>query len=334
MTALDEFERLEGVGLFRPELGAQRVEVGVAFGKATLTLFDRHGQVIEQWSLAAVRRKNPKNTPALYHVEGDEDQLLELDDETLIGAIDAVQQSLANRIPPQRRVGTYVKLGVAALVVLVGSLVLPPALRSYGASVLSDSLRVELGQSLLDEALRLAGPDCRGEVGLAAIQKVEARFALENGPTLSVAQLDRTTPVLLPGNVILMPLSVIEQAQSPDVLAGWVLSANSNFLRGHVLRPLLEDVSIWTVMKMLAAQDLSGSEKSALARAALSAEFQRPRVSTLLNAFDGAEISTTAFAKAENMPELLQRDPYPAGSPRPLLKDGEWVGLRDICRDD
>ena len=60
MTALKKYQKLESPGLWRDAPEAQRREVVVAFGEASLVLSDpRTGSALSHWSLAAVHRLNP-----------------------------------------------------------------------------------------------------------------------------------------------------------------------------------------------------------------------------------------------------------------------------------
>jgi len=90
MTALSDFERLECLGLWRASADAQRQDVIVSVGDATLTLSDSNGTAIAHWSLPAIERVNPGKRPALFRPGEDATELLELTDDTLIQAIKKV----------------------------------------------------------------------------------------------------------------------------------------------------------------------------------------------------------------------------------------------------
>ena len=66
MTALERYERLESDGLWRPAPGAQRRDVTVSFGNATLVLTDRAGRPLAHWSMPALERLDGGEGPALY----------------------------------------------------------------------------------------------------------------------------------------------------------------------------------------------------------------------------------------------------------------------------
>lgn len=59
MTALDKYVRLESGGLWRADANAQRRDVGISFGDATLVIADTAGRPVAHWSLPAITRLNP-----------------------------------------------------------------------------------------------------------------------------------------------------------------------------------------------------------------------------------------------------------------------------------
>ena len=54
MTALDQFARLECTGLWRENENAQRLEVIVSLGEATIVINHKLGGALAHWSLPAV----------------------------------------------------------------------------------------------------------------------------------------------------------------------------------------------------------------------------------------------------------------------------------------
>ncbi|MEM6897041.1 MAG: hypothetical protein AAF576_06645 [Pseudomonadota bacterium] len=99
MTALKDYARLETTGLWRAQAEAQRREVGVSFGDATLVISDANGRPLTHWSLAAVTRQNPGAMPALFAPDSAEVETLELEDDDMIRAIEQVQKVIAKRGP-------------------------------------------------------------------------------------------------------------------------------------------------------------------------------------------------------------------------------------------
>jgi hypothetical protein len=66
MTVLEQYKRLEATGLWREAPDAQRREVIVSLGDATLMISTFSEIALTHWSLPAVARLNPGRQPALY----------------------------------------------------------------------------------------------------------------------------------------------------------------------------------------------------------------------------------------------------------------------------
>lgn len=66
MTALTEYERLEASGLWRPNAYQQRRNVIVSMGDATLSISGTDEMPLAHWSLPAIERRNPGETPAIF----------------------------------------------------------------------------------------------------------------------------------------------------------------------------------------------------------------------------------------------------------------------------
>src|SRR5690606_10694329 len=89
MTALTKYQKLECTGLWRDAPDAQRREVVVNFGEASLTMSDPRSELaLSHWSLPAVERMNPGEMPALYAPGPEADETLELDDPDMIAALE------------------------------------------------------------------------------------------------------------------------------------------------------------------------------------------------------------------------------------------------------
>ena len=98
-TALKKYQKLESPGLWREAPELQRREVVVAFGEASLTLSDpRTDSALSHWSLPAVERLNPGETPALYSPGRDALETLELDSSVTEAKVDKRELDMAKRL--------------------------------------------------------------------------------------------------------------------------------------------------------------------------------------------------------------------------------------------
>ena len=176
MTALNEYQRLETQGVWRAAPDAQRRDVFVSVGDATLTLFDTADRALGHWSLPAIRRLNPGERPALYAPGPDAEDELELDDPEMIAAIEKVRQVVARRRPKPGRLRLYLLGGGLAAVLALGVFWLPDALIQHTATVVPEVARQEYGRRLAGYVYRLAGQPCRTANGNMALDRLDRRL--------------------------------------------------------------------------------------------------------------------------------------------------------------
>ena len=77
-TAFEKYQRLEASALWRETPEAQRREVIISIGDASLLISDMQDRPLSHWSLTAVERANPGKTPAIFIPGGDDSESLEL----------------------------------------------------------------------------------------------------------------------------------------------------------------------------------------------------------------------------------------------------------------
>jgi len=110
MTALNDFERLEATALWRPEKDAQKQEVIVSFGEATLTLAAINGTPLSHWSLPAVERVNDASAAtAIYRPGSHNEEEIEITDEIFIEAIAKVKRAIDKSTPKRGRMRGILK---------------------------------------------------------------------------------------------------------------------------------------------------------------------------------------------------------------------------------
>jgi len=157
MTALTEFSRLESGGLWRPAPDAQRREVVVSLGDATLVISDTAARPLAHWSLPAVSRLNVGERPAVFSPDVGATETLEISDDMMIDAMEKVRKTVKRRrSKPGRLRGTL----MLATVLGIGALAffwLPDALVRQAESVVPPVKRSEIGATLLGHIQRVTG---------------------------------------------------------------------------------------------------------------------------------------------------------------------------------
>lgn len=343
MTALTKYARLEAAALWRSEEGAQRRDVIISIGEQTLTISDKNDRPLAHWALAALSRANPGAQPALYHPDGDPGETLEIGpgEPEMIEAIETLRRAISRTRPRKGRLrglgGGLILASVLALAVFW----LPGAVVRHTVQVVPQAKRAEIDSALTQRIARVAGAPCRSEAGSAALARLTERVLGGARRPVTVLREGRETVLALPGGGFLVNRNLIEDYDSPDVLAGYLLAADAAARERDPLRALLRHAGPVAAGRLLTTGALPPGALDAWAEtlvrtpSALLPEEDMAR-DTLLRRFQTAGLSTRPFAYAldvtgEATLPLIEADPYRAGAPRPILEDGDWVRLQGIC---
>lgn len=335
MTALTKYDRLEAIGLWRPDPDGQRREVIVSIGNATLVIADKNDQAITHWSLAAVARANPGVIPAVYHPDGDEGETLELPEYEgeMVYAIESLRTAISKSRPrPGRLRWLGISLSIAA-VAAVMLLWLPSAMRDNTLRVVPQVKRETLGVALIERMQRVTGPMCNDAAGLRALRRFGAR--LETLKLAVVPALGR--PALhLPGGVIVLDRSVLEDWDEPDVAAGYILSELATQVERDPLADLLDVVGPWENFRLLTTGEISDKALDDYAEHLMTTPVRAPDTANLLALFEASDVPATPFARAyditgESTLDLIEGDPMKGRVTEPLLPDSTWLRLQNLC---
>lgn len=335
MTALSKYDRLEATGLWRPAPDGQRREVIVSIGNATLVIADMNDQAIAHWSLAAVERAGPPDTPAIFHPDGDPGETLELPahETEMIAAIDSLRSAIAARRPRRGRLrwlGFGISMTAAAAVILFW---LPGAMRDNTLRVVPQVKREEIGVALIDRMQRVTGPMCNDSAGLRALRRIGARL---DTPKLAVVPALGQPALHLPGGVIVLDRSVFEDWEEPDVAAGYILSQLALQVEQDPLGNLLDVVGPWENFRLLTTGQISQAAIDSYAEYLMTAQQRTPDTANLLALFEAAEVSAAPFARARDVSgettlELIEGDPMQDRQTEPLIPDSTWLRLQGLC---
>jgi len=178
MTALSEYQRLEATGLWRASPEAQRSEVIVSLGDATLVVSDMAERPLAHWSLPAIIRANPGERPAIYHPDGDPAETLELADSEaeMIAAIEKLRTAIARARPRPGRLRRMIALGITLTVVAGAVFWLPDQLRRHALAVVPPVKRAEIGENLFNQMRGVTGAPCFEPGGVAALDRLAERL--------------------------------------------------------------------------------------------------------------------------------------------------------------
>jgi len=330
MTALKQFQRLEATGLWRASPEAQRREVVVSLGDATLTISSLADQALAHWSLAAIERAPGRNMPAIFHPEGDPSETLELDNDEMIGAIETLRNAVRRARP---RTGRLRWLGAAVSVAGVAALCvfwLPDALTDHALRVVPQVTRAQIGDALLDRMSRVTGAPCRAGAAQAGLDALQRRTGASDITILpSLAPLSLT----LPGGRVVLDRTLVEDYEAPDVAAGYALAEGVRSAAEPPLRNLLEVGGLRATTALLTTGRVPSAVLDDYAQAALRAPRPDVPAAKLRAAFEASGISGAPFAAALAVsgPALPGLATSGQTNAAPIMPDGAWLRLQAIC---
>lgn len=335
MTALNEYDRLEASGLWRANPDEQRREVVVSVGDATLIICDTRDNALAHWSLAAIKRTNPDNNPAIYHPDGDPGETLELDADAkdMIAAIEKLHRAIERSRPRPGRLRLFSVLLSVAAVAALAIFWLPGAMLRHTVSVVPDVKRIAIGQSLMHRLERVSGPACNDPAGVAALNRLGREIGSSR---LAVLRAGVRDALHLPGGLIVLNRALIEDFEEPDVAAGYIIAEQLRASQTDPLETLLRTSGILASFNLITTGTLSNEALDAYAQHVLTEP--RPELSDAetLAGFAAAGLRSSPYAYAmdisgETVLGLIEADPMAGRDARALLKDSDWIRLQNIC---
>jgi hypothetical protein len=337
MTALNEFSRLESGGLWRPDPQAQRREVVVSFGEATLIISDTADRPLTHWSLPAVERLNAGERPAIFTPAADAIETLEISDDLMIDAMEKVRKTVKRR---RSKPGRLRNIGLLCAAAGIGALAvfwLPDALIQEAQNVVPAVKRTEIGAKLLGHIQRVTGQTCRSPLGTQALADLHARaLGPDAGGQAVVVPSGPETAMYLPGGLIVMNRDLIEDTEDPSVVAGHIIAANAQARTRDPLAALLDSAGIGITFTLLTTGDINNDTLKTYAETLFANPPDRASDDVMLPLFAQANLSSTPYAYAvditgETTLGLIEADPMIGRDRNPLLSDTDWISLQGIC---
>lgn len=335
MTALKQYERIEATGLWRPTPDDQRREVLISIGEATLTISDFNDSALTHWSLAALERQNPGQMPAIYSPDGDPGETLELPatETTMIQAIERLQRAIHEARPHPGRLRILSVAGVIIAVAALFLLWLPGALKRHTVSVVPTIKRVEIGETVLGRIERVTGRACASEDSRPVLDALAQRTGVRQVVILPDGV---RSGLLLPGDIVLLNRSLVEDHEDPAVVAGYILVERARAMASDPLDELLDHSGPLASFRLLTTGGLTPEILDQYSERILAAP--RPPVGEdqILSVFAQAAIPSSPYAWArdvtgESVLGLIEADPMAGRTLEPVLRDRDWVLLQDIC---
>jgi hypothetical protein len=336
MTVLEQYRRLESLGLWRDGPEDQRREVVVSLGEATLVVSTPSETALTHWSLPAVERLNPGRTPALYAPGAEATERLEIDDPDMIAAIEAVRDAIDRGRPHPGRLRWMIG-AAAALAILAGAVFwLPGALTRQTVLLLPEAKRVEIGEALLSEIGRLAGPPCTAPRARVALARLSTRVLGAPAPRVLLIPAAIPDTISLPGQFILASAALVEDHESPDVLAGYLLAEDVRRDARDPMLTLLSDAGLMATFRLLTTGDLPEGALHDHAVTSSAGQRGRPGRGAGRTLCRGAPVDRglclCAGRVGRKRPDPDRGRPDARTAARePLISDEDWLSLQNMC---
>lgn len=337
MTALDKYARLEAEGLWREQEDAQRKNVIVSIGSASLIITDAQDRPLTHWSIAAIARENPGKFPALYRPDGDAGESLELaeSEKQMIDAIEKLRRAVEKRRPKPGRLRLLFVVSLVLAMVALSVFWLPNALKSYALHVVPAVKQEAIGKAILNEMRSFAGNPCSSALADQSLVKLANRLEGERA-TLQILPDGIATTQHLPGGLILMPRELIEDLEDPDAVAGFALVELLRYEQGSALGDLLDFAGTLATFRLLTTGELPTQSLKDYALHILTLPPERVPEEAIIAAFAHLKLRIEPYAYAlditgEQSLALVEAGKLGQGTLEPSLSDSDWVRLQTIC---
>ncbi|MEM9343762.1 MAG: hypothetical protein AAGA87_12020 [Pseudomonadota bacterium] len=334
MTALTKYQRLEATGVYDSGDGARR-DAMASLGTATLTITVFGTKAVTHWSLAAVRRVNPGAAPAVFAPASDSVERLEVSDDEMVRAIETVRSAVAKAGPHPGRLRGRLTLGIGVALLAAMVVWLPGALTRKTASLVPEAARAQIGEALLGRIAKVTGMPCDTVEGEAALAALLERLG-DAGPKRALIVPDGVrTAAHVPGGTVLLGRSVVEDHESPAVVAGYLLAEAERSEAGDPLVPLLDHAGLRATVTLATTGRLPDWALDGYPSALLTTQAVALAPGRAAERFAAAGVPISPYAYAvditgEQTLPLIEADRRPVLT-EALLPDGSWVALQGIC---
>lgn len=330
MTALEKFERLESLGLWKETQTSQKKEVVVSFGKASLVLSDGQDTPLTHWALGALEIRSTDDQRTIYAPDKNGFETVEITDPTMNRAIAKVRKLIRKPRSHRGRIRLLSTILTVLCLCLLAVFWLPTALADYATQAVSDAKAREIGAKLMPHINQYAGRPCRSIDTNTVIRKLENRLVGNGESTVFVANLGARYSTHLPGGIILTNRILVENFPGPEVLAGFVLMEKALQKNDPALHALFIEAGSIATLSFLVTGDINDSVLATFAKNQMTRPLTLPDTQALLALFKETDISSAPFGKALDNNELVSGDPV-KGPYDPILTDPQWLALQSIC---
>jgi hypothetical protein len=335
VTAVAQYQRLETTGLWRVG-SAQRREVVVALGDASLTLRDPHSDMaLAHWSLPALVRARGNDSAddgaVLFRPGPDSDEVLEISDPDMIAALDRVGRVVRAAAPRPGHLRRILTVSVVAAVAGAVAYLGPPVVVRQTAGAVPQTEREAIAQSVLTDLSTLTGAPCAAAAGSAALAGLGDRL-LGQGHRIVILRAGLTAPLALPDGSVALPVAMLGH-DSPHLLAGAALAARQQAAVDDPLIPVLSHAGVGATLRLMTSGRLPVGAIAGYGEVVLRQAQAAPDNLPLLAAMQAAGVSPAPYGwwRDPTGVSTLTLIEAARGTEAPLMSPADWQALRTIC---
>lgn len=346
-TALDQYDRLEALGLWREGPGLPEREVIVSFGQATLTLRDTSEAPLAHWSLAALETLEESTERLVLSPDPTGAERLVLTDPDMIEAIRRVSRVVAPRpTGRKRRLSAWI-LGLVLALPIAAGLVWPDRVARQVTPLLPDPIWLPLPAQIM--ARETARPDlfwCREGPApgapTAALARLIAKLDPEGRLDVRVARFEGPPMINAGGAQTLLNARSLRDMAQPEELAGLIALAAARATASEYRAALGEAAGPRGLLALMFQRPLGPDELDAARAVVLS-------YPAGMEAVDADTLRRLGEAGLPSLPLVLTLASGGAPEPRlerivagdtvrgaeftPALTDAAWLRLQASCQD-
>ena len=283
-----------------------------------------------------------------------------------LGLSGDVPADIAARLPAKQKYGGWIDrlgIGPAALTFTIISAAVVAVIMftpQWLAPLIPSSFERHLGDALVGD---FGGRFCGGDKGSAALKKLASSLDSDiSDLQVEVANIDMLNAVALPGGKIIIFQGLLDQARSPDEVAGVLAHEMGHVRKRHVMQSLLRQMGLSLVLGGLdgnagsivngalgatytraAETEADGYSMTALARANISpvatASFFE-RLSKMDGSAEGNDQMQAVTGYLSSHPlsssrkKAFENSLVKGKDYKPVLTPAEWTELKTMCAQD
>ena len=222
---------------------------------------------------------------------------------------------------------------VTAAVAAVLLLWLPGALQRHAVSVVPEIKRQEIGRQILGRIERVTGRACAPEESLPALNRLAQRTGVRRVVVLPGGIAES---LHLPGGIVVLNRTLIEDHEDPAVAAGHILLERARAEAKDPLAELLDHAGPVASFRLLTTGQMTPESLDRYAETAMSAPRPALADDAVLAVFAQAAVPSSPFAYAqdvtgESVLGLIEADPMTGRTLEPVIPDRDWIRLQGIC---